>query len=639
MSFTKITTTELNSRGATTLPNQPAMSATALKQEFDAPAKNIVAPKFNNLVDELEATTAAASLGAVAPTGRIGNNVQGVMNSISSDLDTLAANTSTAIAEAHAHPNKALLDDYTQTEANLADAVLQKHSHSNKAVIDKFADDGTGLTYDGNPIRGAVESVNGKDGTVVLTASDVGALPNTTPIPTKTSDLTNDSGFITASSLPTRTSQLTNDSGFITSGDIPTIPSKTSDLTNDSNFVADASYVHTDNNYDATAKAIVDGATAAIAAKSTVAWNQNITTGQKIATVTIDGTPTDVYAPTGGGGGGGAVDSVNGQTGIVTLGVDDLDDVSISSLGSQQTIVYDGTEWGNEPLADVALSGSYNDLTNKPNLATVATSGSYADLSNKPSIPAAVAVKGDSESTYRTGNVNLTKANIGLGNVGNFKAVSTVASQGLSNTEKSNARANIGAGTSSFSGSYNDLSNKPTIPTVDQTYSATSINAQSGKAVAQALSSYEQPLVKNAGSKTWNDLITNASTYLTASNTNKFYRLSTAGAVTSANQSLFVDGIVEGEHFSVDSHIAVVEVNGSYKYDYFGGGIEPEVYFESSGNSLSYTFTHDAINENSTINLYSNIVGDKYTNISVSEHTCTVTMAVAQARTLTIYVK
>ena len=59
-----------------------------------------------------------------------------------------------------------------------------------------------------------------------------------------------------------------------------------------------------------------------------------------------------------------------------------------------------------------------------------------------------------------------TKSDVGLGNVGNFKAVSTVASQGLSDTEKANARANIGAGTSSFSGSYNDLSNKPTIPTV-----------------------------------------------------------------------------------------------------------------------------------------------------------------------------
>lgn len=56
-----------------------------------------------------------------------------------------------------------------------------------------------------------------------------------------------------------------------------------------------------------------------------------------------------------------------------------------------------------------------------------------------------------------------TKSDVGLGNVGNFKAVSTVASQGLTDTEKSNARANIGAGTSSFSGSYNDLSNKPTL--------------------------------------------------------------------------------------------------------------------------------------------------------------------------------
>jgi hypothetical protein len=191
-------------------------------------------------------------------------------------------------------------------------------------------------------------------------------------------------------------------------------------------------------------------------------------------------------------------------------------------------------------------------------LKAVAFSGSYTDLSDKPTIPLATAVKGNSETTYRTGNVNLTPANIGaatstqgakadsavqtiqmngstvtktsgtvnlgtvitahqdisgkadksatvstiaydttnkkltktingttsdvvttaqlktdmalsksdvgLGNVGNYKAVSTVASQGLTDTEKSNARANIGAGTSSFSGSYNDLSNKPTIP-------------------------------------------------------------------------------------------------------------------------------------------------------------------------------
>ena len=58
-------------------------------------------------------------------------------------------------------------------------------------------------------------------------------------IPTNTSDLTNDSGFITSSDIPeipTKTSDLTNDSGFITSSDIPEIPTKTSDLTNDSDF-------------------------------------------------------------------------------------------------------------------------------------------------------------------------------------------------------------------------------------------------------------------------------------------------------------------------------------------------------------------------------------------------------------------
>ena len=51
------------------------------------------------------------------------------------------------------------------------------------------------------------------------TAQEVGALPDTTVIPTKTSDLTNDSGFITSASLPTKVSDLTNDSGYITNSE------------------------------------------------------------------------------------------------------------------------------------------------------------------------------------------------------------------------------------------------------------------------------------------------------------------------------------------------------------------------------------------------------------------------------------
>ena len=41
-------------------------------------------------------------------------------------------------------------------------------------------------------------------------------LTNKPTIPTKTSELTNDSGFITNANIPTKTSDLTNDSGFIT---------------------------------------------------------------------------------------------------------------------------------------------------------------------------------------------------------------------------------------------------------------------------------------------------------------------------------------------------------------------------------------------------------------------------------------
>lgn len=48
-----------------------------------------------------------------------------------------------------------------------------------------------------NPPPYPVSSVNGQTGAVSLDAEDIGALPDDTPIPTKTSDLANDSGFIT----------------------------------------------------------------------------------------------------------------------------------------------------------------------------------------------------------------------------------------------------------------------------------------------------------------------------------------------------------------------------------------------------------------------------------------------------------
>lgn len=56
------------------------------------------------------------------------------------------------------------------------------------------------------------------------------------------------------------------------------------------------------------------------------------------------------------------------------------------------------------------------------------------------------------------------------------------AAHGITSTDISNWNAK-----SNFSGSYNDLSNKPSIPTVTDTYSSTSGDAMSGKAVASAM--------------------------------------------------------------------------------------------------------------------------------------------------------
>lgn len=85
-------------------------------------------------------------------------------------------------------------------------------------------------------------------------------------IPTQTSQLTNNSGYITSSVDNLTNYTKTNDlSEVATSGsyedlsDKPTIPSKMSDLTNDNNFVSDASYVHTDNNYTSTEKNKLSG--------------------------------------------------------------------------------------------------------------------------------------------------------------------------------------------------------------------------------------------------------------------------------------------------------------------------------------------------------------------------------------------
>ena len=91
-----------------------------------------------------------------------------------------------------------------------------------------------------------------------------------------------------------------------------------------------------------------------------------------------------------------------------------------------------------------------------------------------------------SDGASGSGTGDMTKAVYDTDNDGIVDAAETL--QGLTATIADlNKTANLA--TVATSGSYNDLSNKPTIPTITDTYSGTSSDGMSGKAVAQAIAS------------------------------------------------------------------------------------------------------------------------------------------------------
>ena len=128
------------------------------------------------------------------------------------------------------------------------------------------------------------------------------AIASAGDIPTKTSQLQNDSGFVTSASVPTKTSQLQNDSGFVTSASVPT---KTSQLQNDSGFITSAS-VPTVNN-------------------GTLTIQQD---GVTVGTFTANQSGNTTVNVTGGGGGGGG----SGPQ-IFFASVDSTQDAAIRSAG------------------------------------------------------------------------------------------------------------------------------------------------------------------------------------------------------------------------------------------------------------------------------------------------------------------
>ena len=111
------------------------------------------------------------------------------------------------------------------------------------------------------------------------------------------------------------------------------------------------------------------------------------------------------------------------------------------------------------------FSGSYNDLTDKPEL----FSGSYDDLTDKPTIPTALSDLTD-DTSHRL----------------------------VTDTEKETWNNK-----SDFSGSYTDLTNKPSIPTVSTSISSPSTTtAASSSAVKSAYDKANAAMPKSGGTFT-----------------------------------------------------------------------------------------------------------------------------------------
>lgn len=104
---------------------------------------------------------------------------------------------------------------------------------------------------------------------------------------------------------------------------------------------------------------------------------------------------------------------------------------------------------------------SWSSITGKPTFATVATSGSYNDLTNKPTIPSAYTLPTASAST-------LGGVKIGSGiSISSGVISATYSSVGAAAASHTHTASQVtGLATVATSGNYNDLTNKPSIPSL-----------------------------------------------------------------------------------------------------------------------------------------------------------------------------
>ena len=282
------------------------------------------------------------------------------------------------------------------------------------------------LYGNGNEPNYPVTKVNGKTGEVTLTADDVGALPLNTAIPKKTSELTNDSGFITLAQVPTAPVQSVNGQTGAVVIDEYSLPTA-SDTVLGGIKVGSGLTINSGGVLSATGGGVADAVEwSNVQSKPTTVSGYGITDAKidNGAIILGDNRITPVT-------------SVNGQTGDVTLSKADVGLGNVPNVTTNnQTPTYTQTS----SLANI-ISGEKLSVSMGKIMKAIADLISH--LANK------------------TNPHNVTKTQIGLGNVDNTsdadKPVSTSQATAIANAKKAgtDAQSNLSSHINNKSNPHN----------------------------------------------------------------------------------------------------------------------------------------------------------------------------------------
>lgn len=163
------------------------------------------------------------------------------------------------------------------------------------------------------------------------------------------------------------------------------------------------------------------------------------------------------------------IKSINGNT-LLGSGDLELDGLPSQSGQSGKFLTTNGTDASWSSLANVAISGEYNDLLNKPTLANVALSGDYNDLTNKPVLGSAAYANTSDFATAAEGNLATTAVQPGdlavIATTGDYSDLLNTPTI-PTNISQLNNDAGYVVSTSlsnvAFTGNYEDLTNTPTL--------------------------------------------------------------------------------------------------------------------------------------------------------------------------------